>query len=173
MSGYDLKKEFENGLVHIWSVNLSQIYPTLKKMNEDGFVVAEAAAPHLGPARIIYRRTQSGQRQLIEWLQKGPIETKGRLHSIAQTYFLYELEDSEQAIEFFQAHLNTLNTWQGTMETIDSFWREGRGDSFFDDLPLEDFYPYLTLDLGLRKNNTQIEWCQECIKRIRARQKAK
>jgi DNA-binding PadR family transcriptional regulator len=169
MSGYDLKKEFENGLAHIWSVNLSQIYPTLKNMMAEGWVTNETASSDLGPSRIIYQRTKAGEAKVIEWLKKGPLETNERFHHIAQTYFLYELKDNAQAIAFFQNHLAQLETWQSTMEAINQFWRQGQDDSFFKALPPEDFFPYLTLDLGLRKNKSQIDWCNDCINRIKER----
>ncbi len=48
-------------------------------------------------------------------------------------------------------------------------WRGNADDGFFQDMPAEDFYPYLTLVLGLRKNQTTLDWCSDCLTRIRNR----
>jgi DNA-binding PadR family transcriptional regulator len=172
-SGYELKKELESGLAHFWSVNLSQIYPALKKMTKSGLLNSETAAPESGPSRVIYQRTDAGRNKVIEWLQKGPIDTAERLHHLAQTYLLYELKDDDSALIFLQKLLSKLTHWQEKMDAIDVHWRQGHGAEFFEMLPDEDFFPYLTLDLGLRKNQANIDWCKDCIAHVEKRKSLK
>ena len=168
-SGYDLKKEFENSLAHFWSVNLSQIYPTLKKMEIKGLVASRSSESHLGPSKVIYERTPEGRDALLRWLTSGPVFKAEKLHHLAQAYFLYELDNKKLASDFFEKLLAELKAWQVQMESIDSLWRGSYDETFFEALPKEDFYPYLTLDLGLRKNLTMIAWCQDCLRHISKR----
>ena len=41
MSGYDLKKLFDNSVRHFWPADQSQIYRTLGKLAEQGYVERE------------------------------------------------------------------------------------------------------------------------------------
>ena len=70
-SGYDLKTEFSEGARHFWSAELSQIYPTLKKMELRGWLSSEVASSAKGPPRRVFRRTDAGRKQLLEWLRSG------------------------------------------------------------------------------------------------------
>ena len=38
MTGYELKQFFDSSVQHFWNAELSQIYPTLKSLEEGGFV---------------------------------------------------------------------------------------------------------------------------------------
>ena len=38
LSGYDLKKAFDNSVRHFWPANQSQIYRTLSQMTDEGLV---------------------------------------------------------------------------------------------------------------------------------------
>lgn len=172
MSGYDLRQVFENSLGHFWSAHLSQIYPTLKKMEADGWIESEKNAPRNGPARIVYTRTSLGKTALVNWLSSGPPDTARRLHDVAQTYFLHELGDDLQAIEFLKRLRDDLSEWRALLESINKLWRGDEGEAFFASLSDEDFYPYLTLDLGLRQCHNKIEWCNDSIDLIKARSDA-
>lgn len=169
MSGYALKQEFENSLGHFWNANLSQIYPTLKKMTADGWVVHEQAAPDRGPARIVYTRTELGKDNLQAWLLNGPANKPKRSHDVAQVYFLNDMRDGNEAITFLEALLEDLLQWQSTMVSIEFAWRGDQGETFLEALPPEDFYPYLTLELGLRQCGDKIAWCKDSIARTKSR----
>ena len=58
--------------------------------------------------------------------------------------------------------------WLQTLQTAEKEWRSN-DPGYPDDLPDEAFYPQLTLDLGLTKVRANVEWCDRCIERIRAR----
>jgi PadR family transcriptional regulator AphA len=42
-SGYDLKALLDHGIGHFWAAELSQIYPTLKRLEKDGFLTSRKA----------------------------------------------------------------------------------------------------------------------------------
>ena len=50
-SGYDLKAEFEKMIRHYWSAELSQIYPTLKRMEGQGWLASATEPSDRGPDR--------------------------------------------------------------------------------------------------------------------------
>lgn len=100
-SGYDLKKEFEYSLNHYWNAELAQIYPTLAKLEKEGLITSELKASVKGPNRKVYKRLKPVQRELITWLQKGPIIPKTRLDYAAQFSFLEELKHADR-LKFVQ-----------------------------------------------------------------------
>ena len=97
-SGYDLKKEFNGSLRHFWAANLSQIYPLLGRMEEEGLLRSRTADPGKGPRRRLYTRTEQGTGELIEWLSEGPHVSHERRHYLAQVFFLSAFSDPHDAL---------------------------------------------------------------------------
>ena len=165
-SGYDLHKEFESSVRIFWSANLSQIYPTLNRLEADGLVTSRTSASSSGPARRVYTRTEAGRRALIEWVAGGPQILNVRRHYLAQVFFLNALADKAAARGFFEEVLSTLVERQASLEAILEAWRGTRGPDFGDHLEDDEFYPYMVLELGLEANRTRIAWCRRCLARL-------
>jgi PadR family transcriptional regulator, regulatory protein AphA len=73
-TGYDLKKHMDNSTQFLWHARLSQIYPALKRMEEDAWVESTAAPQEGKPDKKFYMITDKGRRALIEWLDQFPGE---------------------------------------------------------------------------------------------------
>lgn len=168
-SGYDLKKEFGSSLQHFWHAELSQIYPALKQLEKNGLVKSRIGETRGGPQRREYRRTEKGRRELLEWLKSGPITGTERIAYLAQIFFFSELEDRAKAIEYLEALRAHMAGWLAVLRQGEAAWREA-DPRYPDDLPDEDFYPQLTLSLGLRKVQANLDWCDETLARVRARE---
>jgi PadR family transcriptional regulator, regulatory protein AphA len=169
-SGYDLKKEFSSSLQHFWHAELSQIYPTLKRLEESGLIKGRVGETRAGPQRREYRRTERGRRELLNWLKSGPVTGTERIGYLSQVYFLAELDDEIRVLCYLQALRAYMSDWLAALKDTESMWRNA--DSRYpDDLPDEDFYPQLTLSMGLRKVQANLDWCDESIRRVRNRAK--
>lgn len=72
MTGYDLKKIFEESINFFWSAQTSQIYRELKGLEKGGFVHSTTEPSQTGPNRKIYRITEAGTKRLREWLVAMP-----------------------------------------------------------------------------------------------------
>ena len=68
MTGYELKQFMDVSTSNFWHAKQSQIYITLKKLEEDGLVVSTVEAQDGRPDRRIYTITETGQTALQEWL---------------------------------------------------------------------------------------------------------
>src|SRR5947207_3510172 len=64
MSGYDIKQAFDRALAGYWNAGNSQIYTTLKTLNDAELVEAEVIVQKSRQTRKVYRTTQAGQAQL-------------------------------------------------------------------------------------------------------------
>jgi len=171
-SGYDLKKKFDRSLRNFWRAELSQIYPQLQKLQSEGLLTSKAGASEIGPTRRVYRRSARGDRELTSWLQSGPKVGTERIGYLAQIFFLAELEDQEAATDFMQALRDHMAAWLASLESAEEEWRRNE-PGYPDDMPDDQFFAQLTLDMGLRKARATIEWCDDSIARIKARQPAR
>ena len=167
-SGYDIKRAFNRSLRNFWNAELSQIYPQLKKMETDGLLTSRMVASTNGPPRRLYRRTAKGRRHLAAWLTDGPVVGDERITYLAQTFFLAEIADEEAAIAFFEELRTHMEQRLVALQEIEIDWRNSDA-RYPDALPDEDFYPQLTLALGLERMKTSIAWCDRSITRIRER----
>lgn len=170
-SGYDLKKQFDQSLRNFWRAELSQIYPLLQRMENDGLLSSRDAESDIGPTRRVYRRTARGRRELHEWLNAGPVVGVERIEYLAQTYFLDQLDAPEAAVAFMESLRDYAEERLRHLEGVEAGWRAD-DPRYPDALPNEDFYPQLTLDLGLQRMRATLEWCERSIQRINVRGKA-
>lgn len=169
-SGYDIKKQFEQSLRNFWRAELSQIYPLLQKMDDEGLLTSTDGESDIGPPRRVYKRTVKGRRELVSWLSEGPVVGTERIAYLAQVYFLSDLENDESAIGYMQELREYMTEWLRTLEAAEEQWKACRS-GYPDDLPDAEFYAQLTLDMGLRKVRANVEWCDSSISRIRARKR--
>lgn len=165
-SGYDLRQEFEIGAKHFWSAELSQIYPTLKRMESRGWLESRLEASPKGPDRRVYERTKAGKGVLHEWLRSGPVVGNDRLAYVGQLIFMSELNDLETTLEFihqlreeFDAVLALLSN---ASEGLAAAAKKGELDA-------KDFHDALSVRMGVGSLQAKVDWCDEAIKEIKKR----
>ena len=167
-SGYDLKKEFDKSLRNFWHAELSQIYPQLQKLEEEGLLSSKQEASSEGPPRRVFRRSAKGRRELLKWLREGPHIGKDRMSYLAQVYFLPELENENEAMEFMQALRTDVAARLARLKEIEHEW-SGCDPRYPDDLPDHEYHSQLTLSLGLKRLAATLDWCDDTIARMGTR----
>ena len=68
MSGYDLERAIRTSIQHIWSAQLSQIYRTLKQLEDDGLVTSAVEPQEGRPDRRVYTLTDTGRAEFGRWI---------------------------------------------------------------------------------------------------------
>ena len=69
MTGYDLKTScFDECIAHLWPADLAQIYRTLDKLVEHGWITCSIEIQRDRPNRKVYSLTEPGKAELIRWL---------------------------------------------------------------------------------------------------------
>jgi len=66
--GYDLAGELAGHALTDSGIDAPALYRTLRNLEQNGHVVSEWDTSQAGPARRVYRLTESGRRHLGEWL---------------------------------------------------------------------------------------------------------
>jgi DNA-binding PadR family transcriptional regulator len=72
MHGYRIKRHIEQHFGHMWSINYGQIYPNLRKLEDEGLVTKREVAQRGSPARKLYSLTPKGRESFAEWLASEP-----------------------------------------------------------------------------------------------------
>src|SRR5438094_7129708 len=72
MHGYQLSRELGDSLGGFWRVSYGSLYPTLRRLEKEGAVVAEIDPAGRGRRKTTYRITEVGEKLFLELLQETP-----------------------------------------------------------------------------------------------------
>lgn len=163
LSGYDLKKVFDTSVQHFWPADQSQIYRTLNKLTTQGWAEMEVIEQSDRPDRKIYHITHAGREELRRWLG-GPFPTESsRSASLVQVFFMGQLSDEEILAKFESAAAyfrEILAVYQHVPDQFGDLVRMVNSQR-------EVFFGLLTLELGIKTMQTQLEWAESVIQRIK------
>ena len=81
MTGYDIKKHFEEAFSHFFSAGYGSIYPALGELMRAGQVECRDVVQEHRPAKKVYRITPQGRDTLVAALGVTPPRHKVRLPS--------------------------------------------------------------------------------------------
>ncbi|MGH7727062.1 MAG: PadR family transcriptional regulator [Candidatus Eiseniibacteriota bacterium] len=170
-SGYDVKRAMDAGIRHFWSANLNQIYPTLNRLEEKGWLTSKAEASPNGPERRVYRITRAGKTELRRWLRSGPLVGAERFAYIAQLVFMDELGNTAETLAFMKALKTRLEAWQAELVANDpTTGSEPSAVAALDrSLDPETFHGAIAIRMGIHTLAAKIAWCDEAIFRIERR----
>jgi len=162
-TGYELKKVFDRTVSYFWPADQSQIYRTLARLEEAGFVEVEKVVQDDLPMKKIHHITDKGRRDLDAWLSGPAPMDQGRSAALIQVFFAGRLSD-EQVLEKFEEHAaklrEILRQFEGIPEGIKELSREAMSER-------ESFFWMLTLESGLYSMRSSLEWAESVIERIK------
>jgi DNA-binding PadR family transcriptional regulator len=148
-TGYEIKQYLDKTTRHFWAISYGQIYPELKRLEDQGLVVGRSD-PAGARARTVFEITDAGRVALENWLgDTGEGIWELRCEAMLKLFFSDET-DTETTV----AQLRTFRTQQErkleALRQLEPWAREGshRG-------------PYLSLQLGLAITTTIVNQCQE------------
>ncbi|MGL4619946.1 PadR family transcriptional regulator [Chroococcidiopsis sp.] len=156
-TGYDLKTScFDRCMTYLWSADQAQIYRTLDKLVEQGWITYKVEIQRDRPNRKVYSVTEAGIAELTQWLQSPqPIPT---------------VRDPLPIQLFFSAHLSNEATIH-LLERQLAARREKLAECEQIELPTlsnpinnrEQLMQRLVLELAIRKEQTYIDWLKTAI----------
>lgn len=154
-SGYELTKQFELSLAHVWSAKHSQIYPELQKMTAASWLeVGEEGAR----GRKEYAITEEGRAELRRWLVEEEPERATRNEAMLRIFFLWTLSPDDAAgyldreAQYYRTNGDGLRALDGQIPWTD----DGA-----------DFMGRLSLEQGLRWSTMNAEWAEWAADQIR------
>lgn len=163
-SGYDLNKRFERTVAHFWTTDQSQIYRTLYKLHDKGWVQAETVVQDGNPNKKVYSLTEAGHQELVQWLQT-PLD-EGLVIRDAETGQIYfgEAIGAHKMIAVQEHYIEKLKEKIAIYRSVES---EVFGNIDFEAHPLGMTLSHATLQYGIQVLSLEIVWREELIERIR------
>jgi len=167
-SGYDLKKVFDMSVRHFWPADQSQIYRTLGRLAEQGWVEMETVAQEDRPDRKVYHITPAGRAELRHWLTTPLPPLEVRDAALIQVFFAGQLAD-EEIIDIFEREADKLRSYLESFNQIPQC-SQTYAQTCGIDSPREVFFWMLTLENGVKMLEAQLAWIESVIKRIKNKQ---
>lgn len=162
-SGYDLKKFFDTSVRHFWPADQSQIYKTLTRMSEKGWVKIKVIPQEARPDRKEYSITKTGRDELRKWLTTPLPPEENRSADMIQVFFAAQLSD-EDILGMFE---RVAMLMRAGLEQYAQVSRNIEDYSEYTNSPREFFFWMLTLDVGVNNLRSSLAFIENLIKRIR------
>lgn len=95
LTGYELKKMMQESPIMYWSGNNNQIYKSLLKLNNEGYVTSEVFHQDRSPSKKIYTVTEAGLAELKQWTLTMPEAPETRNTFLIQLAWTAQLNNHE------------------------------------------------------------------------------
>ncbi|QBD74487.1 PadR family transcriptional regulator [Ktedonosporobacter rubrisoli] len=164
MSGYDLKKHFDQGIGYFWPVDQMQIYRTLDRLVEQGNLVLHEEIQHGRPNRKVYSVTEAGQEELRRWLTSPQALPALRDPLLIQLFFAAPLSNAEiiELLEQQQAEHRKLLAYYQQKVTISL----DAAPDIPHDVSREKMLQQQVLEYSIRREQTYLDWLKQAIGNI-------
>jgi PadR family transcriptional regulator AphA len=148
-NGYEIKQLVDASTRLFWAASYGQIYPELKRLEEDGLIVGEDD-PAGGRQRRSYRLTADGEEALHDWLASdAPLTREVRDEGLLRLFFADALSPRE-AVEHLRRMRRQHEEIVAGLEEIEPEAAEAEAEARF---------PLMTARYGLDLNRWIIDWC--------------
>ena len=158
-SGYDIKTVVDRSTRFFWAASYGQIYPELRRLEEEGLIEGEDA-PKGGRSRRVYRITKAGRDALREWLLGSTVTIEYRDESLLRLFFADALP-REEALLLLEGRKRGHEQYLEVLRAIAAL-PGGKDPDFVD----------LVLRWGIEFNEWGAQWCEKHLKRLRNETKA-
>lgn len=162
LSGYDLKKAFDNSVQHFWPANQSQIYRTLAELDEQGLIEKEIIPRAERLDMKIYSITETGRTEFHRWLSTPLPPSENREPFLIQIFFSGQLSDTELLALLHQE----LRSVEETLAVYADIYTTNTRQADNASNPRAFFLSMLTLEYGLAANHSYRIWLKAVIERV-------
>jgi DNA-binding PadR family transcriptional regulator len=148
--GYELHQRFTAELGHVWHMSQSQAYAILNRLERRGDISSRLIEQSKLPARQKLRITTQGRCRFMEWLESGTSSNARavRLEFLSRLFFA-KMYKPEIIFRIYKAQC---------AETLASIQHL---ESLLAQLPNEQTFNRLSLDLRLRQMKLIMAWMEE------------
>lgn len=148
--GYDLHRKVNSDLGYVWHLSQSQAYTILKRLEAQGDISAEEIPQEKLPPRQLLHITEKGRARFLGWLEasSGGSTRAIRLEFITRLYFIRQYMP-EKLAQVFDQQRTEVRTHIQRLETISA------------ELPGEQIYNHMSLDLRLKQLESVLEWMDQ------------
>ncbi len=120
MTGYEIKKHFEQSFAHFFVAGYGSIYPALGELTRLGLVICQDVAQEKRPDKKVYSITAAGRAQLAAALAQTPPRHKVRSEFLVLLYFAH-LMTAERLAEVLDERVRDIDRM---LECIDKAFED-------------------------------------------------
>ena len=153
-SGYEIKATVDRSTRYFWAASYGQIYPELRRLEQEGLIEGEDAPNGARPRRV-YRLTVAGRSELEQWLLGRDVTVELRDESLLRLFFADALPP-EVALGLIEGRRLGFQAVHEQLQEIDA--RPGEDPPFVD----------LVLRWGLAYTEWETRLCAEQLERLGA-----
>ncbi len=160
MTGYEMKKWVENALSHFWKTSYGQIYPTMSKFVDLGYVTVEKLENDKGPSSKLYTLTNDGEVALLDWLNEDVEDFNSKDEALLKFYFssMLPIEKVVEMMEYsLEYNKSIMEKYSKNIQQMEEVKQPTR----------QELNTYLATKKGIYLNEARIKWQEECIKTLR------
>ena len=158
MTGYELKQFFDSTIQHFWNAELSQIYPTLKNLEEQDLVHKHVEVQESRPNRKVYEITDAGREEFLRWVREPMMPTGLRDAFMIKVFFGTEFP-VEDLLVLLRRQMEEQQMVLAFDETVmRERIRHATTEHFS---KRHGLYWTLTLEHAIAYRRAYIEWCEK------------
>jgi PadR family transcriptional regulator AphA len=161
ISGYDIVRIFNLSMRHFWHAHQGQIYPTLARMEREGWIASREVIQRGRPNKRIFSITADGRAALERWL-KSPFEDLKLKHPpLLRTLHLGHL-GSDGAIEKLAEQRTACLAYLKELREIEN--NVFGGENYRNEHVM---FSYFTLRYGIAWMEASVRWCEWAMEEVR------
>jgi len=163
MTGYDLKKFFDQSVAHFWSATQSHIYKALENLEKDGLVESQIIQGDGKPNRKQYHITKTGHAELRRWVVT-PLPLSATREAWLIQIFFSHASSNEEIVELLNARAKNIRETLGAFHTqIPSAADE---NSARPGMTRMSQLWQLTAEYGAAYYEAELDWLEKTIKKV-------
>lgn len=157
-SGYEISQAITKSTAFFWNESDGQIYPILKRLHNDGLVEITKEKPESKRTKKVYRLTDDGHQELIEWLEQEATTFTVRNELLLKLFFGANLPINKNIVQIqkFQEKL------EARLELFKDIELQIKSS-----VSKHQVYLLLSLNYGQRAIETELQWCKYAINLLR------
>lgn len=154
MNGYEIKKMIDSSIAHFWNESFGQLYPTLKKLEQEGLIISEANNDSKNSS--IYSITNHGRDVLKNWLSLPSENEIMRIEPLLKIFFGYN-NSKEVTINHIKnlkkEYLTKIAVLSSIVLELENMKKPGNAH----------LYPLLTAKYGITAYEASVKWADEAL----------
>lgn len=166
MSGYDLKSLMDESTAHFWHAYHSQIYTTLRKLEEEGLLESEEIESEEAKLnRRVYALTDAGRQEFSAWQRQALTEMSPVKEDLLVRLFFSGSRSKQETLSELtvqrQLHQQKLDIYNSLAAEHLLPMMESSAEML-----AESRYWLMTLEFGKRYEVMYLQWLNDCIAQI-------
>lgn len=148
LHGYRIREHIERQFGNMWTINPGQIYPVLKKLEDDDLItLAEVSQnENKGPYRKLYAITDKGKEEFQRWLSSTPENGAIIRDPFLTRFVFFRFGSREQALELIDEQI----------ALYEAKYQQRQSQS--EHLKQQNIYVSLVVELGITYHEMVLEW---------------